>query len=51
MCDIGANDKFLILACDGLFDVFTDEDDLVKFVKSSMEKYGDAQKCCQVCIV
>ncbi len=39
-------DQFLLLACDGLFDVFTYED-IVTFVKDNMEKHGDTQRCCQ----
>ena len=39
-------DQFLLLACDGLFDVFT-PDEVVTFVKENMEKHGDAQRCCQ----
>jgi serine/threonine protein phosphatase PrpC len=40
------NDQFLLLACDGLFDVFTPED-VVKFVRLNMEEHNDAQRCCQ----
>ena len=43
---ITKEDQFLLLACDGLFDVFT-YDDVVAFVKDNMEKHGDAQRCCQ----
>jgi serine/threonine protein phosphatase PrpC len=43
---IDENDQFLLLACDGLFDVFT-EDEVVVFVKREMEKHGDTQLCCQ----
>ena len=43
---IGDEDQFLLLACDGLFDVFTN-DDLVQFVRRDMEEHGDAQRCCQ----
>jgi serine/threonine protein phosphatase PrpC/pSer/pThr/pTyr-binding forkhead associated (FHA) protein len=39
-------DQFLLLACDGLFDVFT-YDEVVTFVRDNMEKHGDAQRCCQ----
>lgn len=39
-------DQFLLLACDGLFDVYTPEE-VVTFVKQSMEKHGDTQRCCQ----
>ena len=42
---ITEKDNFLLVACDGLFDVFTGED-VVKFVKENMEEHGDAQKCC-----
>jgi protein phosphatase 2C family protein 2/3 len=44
---ITENDQFLLVGCDGLFDVFSGED-IVKFVKSNLEEHGDAQKCCQV---
>eukprot|EP01033_Poteriospumella_lacustris_P007324 gene7324-5271_t len=40
------NDQFLLLACDGLFDVFTPEE-VVTFVRTNMEKHGDTQRCCQ----
>ena len=40
------NDQFLLLACDGLFDVFTEEE-VVEFVKESLEDTGDPQKCCE----
>eukprot|EP01041_Mallomonas_annulata_P002450 gene2450-4758_t len=39
-------DQFLLLACDGLFDVFTPED-VVQFVRANIETHGDVQKCCQ----
>uniref|UniRef100_A0A7S0XEJ1 Protein-serine/threonine phosphatase n=1 Tax=Chromulina nebulosa TaxID=96789 RepID=A0A7S0XEJ1_9STRA len=44
--NISENDQFLLLACDGLFDVFTPED-IVTFVKSNMEEHHDSQRCCQ----
>jgi serine/threonine protein phosphatase PrpC len=44
---ITPDDQFLLLACDGLFDVFTPED-VIQFVKTDMESHGDSQKCCQV---
>eukprot|EP01036_Dinobryon_divergens_P027172 gene27172-35897_t len=44
---ITEHDQFLLLACDGLFDVYA-PDEVVKFVKESMEKHGDTQRCCQV---
>ena len=43
---IREGDQFLLLACDGLFDVFT-YDDIVSFVRANMEEHGDAQRCCQ----
>jgi serine/threonine protein phosphatase PrpC/pSer/pThr/pTyr-binding forkhead associated (FHA) protein len=43
---ISEQDQFLLLACDGLFDVYSPED-VVAFVKAGMEKHGDAQRCCQ----
>jgi serine/threonine protein phosphatase PrpC len=48
MEDITPEDQFVLLACDGLFDVFTNEE-VVSFVKSFMEKTGDSLKCCHVC--
>lgn len=39
-------DQFLLLACDGLFDVFTGEE-IVDFVIRDMEEHSDAQRCCQ----
>lgn len=38
----------MVLACDGLYDVFTN-DEVVAFVKAEMEEHGDCQRCCQVC--
>ena len=40
------DDQFFLLACDGLFDVFTPED-VIAFVRSNMEEHGDTQRCCQ----
>lgn len=40
------DDNFMVLACDGLYDVFTN-DEVVSFVKAQMEEHGDCQKCCQ----
>jgi serine/threonine protein phosphatase PrpC len=44
---IGDDDQFLLLACDGLFDVFSPEE-VVVFVREQMLKHADAQRCCQV---
>ena len=46
MQTIVPEDQFILLACDGLFDVFSNED-VIDFIKTFMEKHGDAQKCCQ----
>ena len=47
MLTITDQDQFLLLGCDGLFDVYTPEE-VVHFVRDNMSKHGDAQKCCQV---
>jgi serine/threonine protein phosphatase PrpC len=39
---INENDQFLLLACDGLFDVYTPSE-IVKFVTEAMERHGDTQ--------
>ncbi len=44
---ITERDNFLVLACDGLYDVFTNEE-VVSFVKANMEEHKDTQRCCQV---
>eukprot|EP01038_Epipyxis_sp_PR26KG_P006901 gene6901-9453_t len=44
--NVSEGDQFLLLACDGLFDVYTPEE-IVTFVKEDMEKHGDTQRCCQ----
>lgn len=41
-----SEDNFIVLACDGLYDVFTN-DEVVAFVKAEMSLHGDALKCCQ----
>lgn len=46
---ITENDQFVLLACDGLYDVFKNEE-VVDFVLNQMREHGDAQKCCQVSI-
>lgn len=43
---INNNDQFLLLACDGLYDVFSNEE-IIKFVLQDMVLHGDTQKCCQ----
>jgi len=40
------DDQFLLLGCDGLFDVYSPLE-VVNFVKEQMLEHGDAQKCCQ----
>jgi serine/threonine protein phosphatase PrpC len=44
-----AEDDFMVLACDGLFDVYSNKE-VVKAVKQEMAAHGDAQKCCEVCV-
>ena len=44
--NISDRDQFLLLACDGLYDVFSPEE-VVVFVKDNMLKHGDTQRCCQ----
>ncbi len=44
---ISEQDQFVLLACDGLYDVFTNEE-IVSFVIAQLIEHGDAQKCCQV---
>ncbi len=44
---ISENDQFVLLACDGLYDVFTN-DEIVSFIIAQLIEHGDAQKCCQV---
>ena len=48
MTDITPEDQFVLLACDGLFDVYPDERDLVHFIRDYMLQHGDPHKCCQV---
>lgn len=45
--NLSDDDHFIVLACDGLYDVFGN-DEIVSFVKANMEAHGDPQKCCQV---
>ena len=47
MTTLTSEDNFIVLACDGLYDVFTN-DEVVAFVKAEMSLHGDALKCCQV---
>ena len=37
-------DRYLLLGCDGLFDVFQN-DDLCAFICAEMDQHGDVQKC------
>lgn len=39
-------DEFVLLACDGLFDVYSN-DEVVELVRRSLRKHGDAQRVCQ----
>lgn len=47
MHNISKADEFLLLACDGLFDVFSNEE-VCSFVKDFMTANKDSQKCVQV---
>lgn len=38
-------DQFVLLACDGLYDVMTN-DEIIQFVLEHMSKYKDTEKCC-----
>lgn len=44
---ITENDQFVLLACDGLYDVFTNEE-IVSFVLAQMKEHADSLRCCQV---
>ena len=46
VAELSCEDQFLLLACDGLFDVFSAED-IVDFIKKDMAEHGDTQRCCQ----
>lgn len=39
-------DDFLLLACDGLFDVFGN-DEVLDFVRREMAQHGDCQRTCE----
>jgi protein phosphatase 2C family protein 2/3 len=41
--DITEEDEFILLACDGLFDVMSNQE-AVDFVKTEMARHGDAQR-------
>ncbi|CAM9167736.1 unnamed protein product [Phaeothamnion confervicola] len=40
-------DEFLLLACDGLFDVYSNEE-VVEMIREEMLKHGDAQRTCEM---
>ena len=44
---VAENDQFVLLACDGLYDVFTNEE-AVSFIIAQLAEHGDTQRCCQV---
>jgi serine/threonine protein phosphatase PrpC len=44
---INEDDQFVLLACDGLYDVFTNEE-VVSFVLAQMTEHADSLRCCQV---
>ncbi|CAM9694934.1 unnamed protein product [Pylaiella littoralis] len=45
-CRITPEDEFILLACDGLFDVFT-TDEVVKIVRRELRRHGDTQRVCE----
>ncbi|CAM9656169.1 unnamed protein product, partial [Hapterophycus canaliculatus] len=45
-CRITPEDEFILLACDGLFDVFT-SDEVVKIVRKELRRHGDTQRVCE----
>ena len=47
MVTVNESDQFVLLACDGLYDVFTN-DEIVSFVLVQLREHGDTQRCCQV---
>ncbi|CAN0025495.1 unnamed protein product, partial [Ectocarpus fasciculatus] len=44
--EITPQDEFLVLACDGVFDVLTSEE-VVANVYEKMKIHADAQRCCE----
>lgn len=46
--DISPEDQFIVLACDGLYDVFENKE-VIEFIKSELESNGgNVQKCCEM---
>ncbi|CAN0464087.1 unnamed protein product [Ascophyllum nodosum] len=45
-CRITPEDEFVLLACDGLFDVFS-SDEVVQIVRREMCEHGDTQRVCE----
>ena len=43
---VGESDEFLLLACDGLFDVFSDAE-AVAFVRGELADHGDPQRAAE----
>jgi serine/threonine protein phosphatase PrpC len=43
-------DQFLLLACDGLYDVFTSQE-AVDVIRAEMERHGDVQRACQSLVI
>lgn len=43
---LSQEDEFLVLACDGLFDVYSNEE-VMDAVRREMDSHGDVQRCCE----
>ncbi|CAN0075261.1 unnamed protein product, partial [Ectocarpus sp. 8 AP-2014] len=48
-CRITPEDEFVLLACDGLFDVFT-SDEVVRIVRKELRMHGDTQRVCETLV-
>jgi serine/threonine protein phosphatase PrpC len=44
--DLTEEDQFILLACDGLFDVFSNQE-VVEFITNEMRSHHDAQRACE----
>ncbi|CAN0131367.1 unnamed protein product, partial [Discosporangium mesarthrocarpum] len=43
---LSPDDEFVVLACDGLFDVFSN-DEVVEMIREELLKHGDTQRACE----
>lgn len=46
VAELTEKDDFVLLACDGLFDVFSNQE-VVRFVLDEMRQHHDAQRACE----